>query len=187
MRISFEQYFMSLAKLAALRSSCNSRPTGAVIVKDNRVIATGYNGTLTGMDQCKDHGLDYCKRRNQGHDDKGEQKYQECPSIHAEQNAINQIAKYGGRAIHDLIGAEIYCTLFPCIFCMKNLASVGITKVYYELAYRSDDPERDVYWFRMAKEFGLECVELKLSAGTQLQIREMICRKTSERRIINVH
>lgn len=187
MRISFEQYFLSLAKLAALRSSCNSRPTGAVIVKDSRVLATGYNGTLSGKTQCKDYGPDYCQRRNRGGNDKGELKYQECPSIHAEQNAINQIARYGGRAIHDLIGADIYCTLFPCVFCMKNIASVGITRVYYELAYTSDDPERDAYWFRTAKEFGLECVELHLSAGTQIQIREMICDKTSKRRLLNVY
>ena len=148
MRIEWDDYFMSIAKLTALRSGCNSRPTGAVIVKDRRIISTGYNGTLSGKEQCTDKGERYCRRRSMGQDDSGENKYQECPSIHAEQNAINQAALLGGISLKDCI---LYCTLSPCSHCIKNIASVGIKEIVYETMYRSDDSERDHLWIEAMK------------------------------------
>lgn len=151
---------MALAKLAAMRSGCNSRPTGAVIVKNKRVIATGYNGSIQGQPQCTDKDSSYCLRRASKVDDTGENKYQECPSIHAEQNAINQVARCGGISLD---GAIIYCTLEPCIFCLKNIVSVGIKHIVYENSYRSDDPTRDSYWQDQAVRYRVtvRCVDIE--------------------------
>lgn len=162
MRLNWDQYFMALAKLAATRSGCNSRPIGAVIVKDHRVISTGYNGSLPGQPQCTDEGNKYCQRRALKVDDKGNRKYLNCPSIHSEQNAINQLV---GKSV-DLTNAVMYCTVFPCILCLKNIASIGIKQVYYELMYESDDRKRDQYWIDQAKEYGINtrCVKLDLKS-----------------------
>ena len=180
MRIGWKEYFMALAKLAALRSGCNSRPTGSVIVKKNRVIATGYNGSLPGQLQCTDKGSEYCYKRSKNIDDRGEAKYRECLSIHGEQNSMNQIAKYGGV---NLEGSEIYCTLFPCIFCMKNIASVGIKKIYYEMMYESNDHKRDKYWISKANEYKLEVEKILLSHETINSILKTITGITSIRRL----
>jgi dCMP deaminase len=179
-RLDWNKYFMAMAKLAATRSGCNSRPTGAVIVKHNRIISTGYNGTLPGQKQCTDHGTNFCLRRFGKVDDKGENKYQECPSIHAEQNAINQLAKNGGS---NLENAHIFCTLFPCIFCLKNIASVGIKTVFYEIPYESDDPSRDEYWKKKCKEYKISTFQVKLT-NTELNIiYQSVFNETSTRRL----
>ena len=159
MRLPWDFYFMAQAKLAAARSGCNSRPTGAVIVRDRRVIATGYNGSLPGQPQCSDRGEDFCLRRSIGRDDSGDKKYQDCPSVHAEQNAINQVALLGGSSLR---GTIMYCTLAPCIYCLKNIASVGIAEVVFELEYRSDDPTRDSHWQEQAQNYNviIRCVDI---------------------------
>ena len=180
MRIQWNYYFMAMAKLAATRSGCNSRPTGAVIIKDNRIISTGYNGTIAGMPQCTDHGSTYCLRRIRTPDDSGGLKYQECPSIHAEQNAINQVASIGGIGLK---GSSIYCTLQPCIFCLKNIVSVGIQKIYYELPYKSNDPERDKYWTEQIKIFGLFAEQIPYSPAFQKIMKNFLFDVTSQRRL----
>lgn len=179
-RISFDHYFMALAKLAACRSGCNSRPTGSVLTIGKRVLATGYNGTLPGQKQCKDFGPTFCLRRSLGKDDTGGNKYLDCPAIHAEQNAINQIARYGGRGLE---GATCYTTLFPCIHCLKNIASVGIVKVYFELHYSSNDTDRDEYWRDQARVFGVEVEQIKIPPETYSAIAGVMYRDTSERRL----
>lgn len=180
MRIQWNHYFMAMAKLAASRSGCNSRPTGAVIVKDNRIISTGYNGTIAGMPQCIDHGPVYCLRRIRISNDSGSLKYQECPSIHAEQNAINQVAGIGGIGLK---GSAIYCTLQPCIFCLKNIASVGIQSIFYESAYRSNDPERDKYWTEQISEYSIFAQQIRLPSDVKVTIFDLMCHETSKRRL----
>lgn len=139
-RIDWDSYFMLIAKVAALRSGCNNRKTGAVIVKDYRILSTGYNGSLPGQLQCTDFGSEYCFRRLQKVEDSD--KYNFCPAIHAEANAINQAARFGSA----IKGSAIYCTLEPCYICLKSIVSVGISEIYYELAYDSLNKERDMYW-----------------------------------------
>lgn len=178
-RLDWDKYYMLQAKIVAIRSGCNSRPIGAVIVKDKRIIATGYNGTLPGQTQCTDRGENFCLRRSLKVDDLGEKKYQECPSIHAEQNAINQIAFNGGVSLY---GASIYCTVFPCIFCLKNISSVGVKKIYYELIYESDDKERDSFWIKKASELRLETKQISLSKEDKKIIIPYIKNITSIRR-----
>ncbi len=180
MRIQWNYYFMAMAKLTASRSGCNSRPTGAVIVKDNRIISTGYNGTIAGMPQCTDYGHRYCLHRDRDADDSGRLKYQDCPSIHAEQNAINQVASIGGIG---LMGASIYCTLQPCIFCLKNIASVDIQSIYYELPYKSNDPERDKYWAEQISKYNIFAQQIKLPSDAKAVIFDLICHETSKRRL----
>lgn len=137
-RPSWDEYFMMLAKLTASRSTCLSRPTGAVIVKDRQVLASGYNGSLPGEKHCIDEGE--CFRRSMEWSEAV--KYDMCRSAHAEANAIALAAKKGV----SIEGASIYCTLEPCITCAKLIIMSGISRVIYEHAYDSPIPERDRYW-----------------------------------------
>ena len=119
-RISWDQYFMSQSHLLALRSTCERLSVGATIVREKRVIAGGYNGSVSGGDHCIEVG---CKVI-EGH----------CVrTIHAEINAILQCAKFGVPTE----GAEIYVTHFPCLNCCKTIIQSGISKIYYAEDYRN--------------------------------------------------
>lgn len=131
---------MLAAKLVSVRSTCNSRKIGAVITKNNRILATGYNGAVHGAPHCTDKGPDYCLRRLIGAHD-GE-KYNYCISSHAEVNAIDQAARFGIA----LDGAALYSTLEPCNWCFKQLIQAGIREIYFEEAYDSRNKEFDLYW-----------------------------------------
>lgn len=139
-RPSWYEYFMLLAKLLSVRSTCNSRKVGAVIVRNNRVLATGYNGAVHGAPHCIDHGPDFCLRRSIGAHDAD--KYNYCISSHAEVNAVDQAARFG----ISLEGASLYCTLEPCNWCFKQLIQAGITEIFFEEPYESKNKEFDLYW-----------------------------------------
>src|SRR4030067_2157960 len=139
-RPSWHEYFMMLAKLVSVRSTCNSRKTGAVIVRNNRILATGYNGAVHGAPHCIDQGPDFCLRRRIGAHDAD--KYNYCISSHAEVNAIDQAARFG----ISLDGAVLYCTLEPCNWCFKQLIQAGIREIYFEEPYESQNREFDLYW-----------------------------------------
>lgn len=120
-RIAWDQYFMMQAVLLSTRSTCERLSVGATIVRDKRIIAGGYNGSVAGDVHCIDEGCylvdGHCVR-----------------TIHAEMNAILQCAKFG--AATD--GAEIYVTDFPCLQCTKMLLQAGITKIHYLRNYHND-------------------------------------------------
>jgi dCMP deaminase len=139
-RPSWHEYFMLLAKLLSVRSTCNSRKVGAVIVRNNRVLATGYNGAVHGAPHCIDQGPEFCLRRRIGAHDAD--KYNYCISSHAEVNAVDQAARFG----ISLEGASLYCTLEPCNWCFKQLIQAGIVEIYYEEPYQSRNKEFDLYW-----------------------------------------
>ncbi len=139
-RPSWHEYFMMVAKLVSVRSTCNSRKVGAVIVSRNRVLTTGYNGAVHGAPHCTDQGPDFCLRRSIGAHD-GE-KYNYCISSHAEVNAVDQAARFG----ISLDGAALYTTLEPCNWCFKQLIQAGIREIYYEHSYDSGHREFDLYW-----------------------------------------
>lgn len=139
-RPTWHEYFMLIAKLVRVRSTCNSRKIGAVIVRGNRILATGYNGSVHGAPHCSDQGPDFCLRRAMGAHDA--EKYNYCLSSHAEVNAINQAARFG----ISLEGATLYCTLEPCNWCFKQLIQVGIREIYFEEAYESKNKEFDEFW-----------------------------------------
>jgi dCMP deaminase len=119
-RISWDQYFMAQSHLLALRSTCTRLTVGATIVRDKRIIAGGYNGSIAGGDHCIDKGCfvidNHCVR-----------------TIHAEMNALLQCAKFGVPTAE----AEIYVTHFPCLQCCKALIQAGIKTVYYAEDYKN--------------------------------------------------
>ena len=123
-RPSWDEYFMMLASVVKSRADCLRRQVGSVIVKDFRIISTGYNGTPHKIKNCSQGGCKRCKRR-----DKGEinwYEYEEsCICIHAEQNAIIQAA-YQGISTN---GGTLYSTTNPCSSCAKMLINAGIVRV----------------------------------------------------------
>ena len=125
-RPSWDEYFATLAKQVSTRTTCMRRAVGAVIVKDNRILATGYNGVPAGMHHCAEVG---CLRDQLGVP--SGQRQEICRGLHAEQNAIIQAAKYGT----DISGAKIYITTQPCITCAKMLINAGITEIIYANPY----------------------------------------------------
>lgn len=128
-RISWEEYFMNIAELIAKRSTCLRRKVGAVMVKDKRILSTGYNGAPKGVKHCEEVG---CLRERLGILSGDRQEL--CRGVHAEQNAIIQAALYGV----SILGATLFCTHLPCFICAKMLVNVGIEKIYYKQEYRDD-------------------------------------------------
>lgn len=174
-RLTWDEYFMMLAKLAASRSTCLSRPTGAVIVKDRQILATGYNGSLPGQAHCMDDGV--CFRRSMEWPEAA--KYDMCRSAHAEANAIALGAKKGV----SLEGATIYCTLEPCITCAKLIVMAGIVRVVYEYGYESPVPIRDQYWKDMLAKSHTAVEALVIPSETIAYAEEFLKPDTSRRRI----
>lgn len=127
MRISWDDYFMEIAKIAAKRSTCLRRQVGAVIVKDNRIIATGYNGAPVGFDNCIDTKKCIRKEKNIP----SGQRHELCYAVHAEANAIIQCAVHGTSCK----GATIYTTTSPCVMCLKQIINANITKIVTLEAY----------------------------------------------------
>lgn len=132
-RPSWDSYFMSIATLVATRSTCLRRQIGAVIVKDKRILATGYNGAPTAAHHCIDVGK--CLREEMGVP--SGQRHELCNAVHAEQNAILQAAKFG----IPIDGATLYCTNRCCFICAKMVVNSGITKVFYNYGY--PDPQTE--------------------------------------------
>lgn len=127
-RPTWHQYFMTITRQVAERSTCTRAKVGAVIVRDKNILATGYNGSPAGLPHCTEVGcLIYTSRTPAGETEEN------CfRTIHAEINAIAQAAKNG--AI--IQNADIYVTHTPCIHCLKVLINTGIKRVYYDRGYK---------------------------------------------------
>jgi len=177
-RPSWDAYFMALAKLAASRSTCLSRPAGAVIVLDRQVISSGYNGSMPGVPHCSDEGQ--CYRRSIGAADAG--KYDFCRSIHAEANAIALAAKKGV----SVDGGTIYMTMFPCYVCTKLLVRAGIKEIVYEFGYESKNAERDRHWEEALGEAKMKVRQVTLNDQEKKFLSNFINKTTSERRLESV-
>jgi len=136
-RVSWDEYFMNIAKTVATRATCSRKHVGAVIVRDKTILSTGYNGSIRGLGHCDDddHMMEdgHCVR-----------------TIHAENNAIIQAAK-NGTAIE---GANIYVTASPCWNCFKMIANAGIRRIAFGEFYR------DQRIFDISKQLGIELVDL---------------------------
>ena len=150
-RPSFVEYFMEITELVAKRSTCTRRAVGAVLVKDKRLLSTGYNGAPTGIRHCAETGC----LREQMNVPSGE-RHELCRGIHAEQNAIIQAAYYG----ISVKGSTLFCTNLPCSICAKMLINSGITTIYYKSGY-ADSLSMD-----MMKEAGLTLIKLEESGRT---------------------
>ena len=144
-RPSWGQYFMDIVELVSLRSTCLRRKVGAVLVKNKRILTTGYNGAPTGVRHCSETGC----LRDKMNIPSGE-RHELCRGLHAEQNAIIQAALQGV----SIKGATLYCTNHPCIICAKMIINSGITTVIYKNEYK-DDLSRE-----MLREAGIEVRKL---------------------------
>ena len=145
-RPSWEDYFMDIAMLVAKRATCLRRAVGAIIVKDKRILSTGYNGAPTGVRHCAEVG---CLREKMGIE--SGKMHELCRGIHAEQNAIIQAAYHGV----SLKGASIFCTNLSCSICAKMIINVGIDKIYYRSGY-ADEISKD-----MLQEAHIELIHLE--------------------------
>lgn len=175
-RPTWHEYFMLMAKTAATRSTCISRPVGAVIVKDKRLISVGYCGSMEGDINCLDEGE--CFRRSLGVEDKDKLGF--CLSSHAEANAIANAARNG---VGTTKGASIYTTLSPCLNCFKLIVNAGIREVYYELGYASKDPFRDKIWNEAIKRTGVLFEKVEVTYRVTMSLRDFVEEITSVRRI----
>ena len=126
-RISWDEYFMRFAELAATRTTCLRRSVGAVIVKNKHILATGYNGAPKKVPHCKDLGGCLREKLNVP---SGE-RHELCRALHAEQNAIIQCAMSG----QNIEGATIYITHQPCIICSKMIINAGIKRIVVRKEY----------------------------------------------------
>ncbi len=125
----WDKRFVELAKTIATWSSCyqDNRKIGAVIVKNKRILTTGYNGAPAGIKSCVERGE--CLRRKL--DIPSGTRHELCYAIHAEQNAIIQAAKLGV----SIEGATLYCTHQPCVICAKMIVNSGIARIVYVEGY----------------------------------------------------
>lgn len=127
-RLPRDEYFMEIAKLVALRGTCPRKQVGAVLVKDKKIISTGYNGAPRGMKHCSEVGClienNHCQR-----------------AVHAEQNALLQAGP-------DADGSTLYCTTLPCVICFKLLIQAGVKKIFYKDDYNLDSLK---YWIKKSR------------------------------------
>jgi len=124
---TWDEYFMSVAKLVATRSTCLRHHIGAIVVKDRRILTTGYNGAPKGTVSCLEEGK--CMRDELGIE--SGTRHEICKAVHAEQNAIIQAAVHGV----SIDGGTIYCTHSPCILCAKMIVNAGIMRVISSNTY----------------------------------------------------
>ena len=128
----WDHRFMEMAQLVSTWASCyqEERKVGTVIVKDKRVMTTGYNGAPAGVRTCVERGE--CLRKKLGIP--SGTRHEMCYAVHAEQNAIIQAAKLGV----NIDGSTLYCTHQPCILCAKMIVNAGIVRVVYHSGYPDD-------------------------------------------------
>ena len=125
-RPTWPEYFMAITRLVARRSTCLRRSVGAIVVKEKRILATGYNGAPAGLKHCREVG---CLRENASIPS-GE-RHELCRGLHAEQNALLFAARSG----EDMQGAVLYCTNQPCVVCAKMIIQSGIKMIIYKGDY----------------------------------------------------
>jgi len=143
-RPSNDEYFMEMAQLVSSRSTCLRRKVGAVIVKEKRVLSTGYNGSPKGTKHCEELGCIRVKLNVPSGT-----RHELCRGVHAEQNAVTQAAYFGV----SVDGATIYITTYPCSMCAKILINAGIKEIIYSEGY-ADDLSKD-----LLEEAGIEIRE----------------------------
>lgn len=127
-RPHWDDYFMNIAHIVSNRSNCIKQKVGALIVKNNRILSTGYNGTPSKINNCLDGE---CPRCNSSDVSQGEQ-LDNCFCIHAEENALLEIGK------NLSANATLYTTVYPCLLCSKKMIQCGISKVVYDREYKSE-------------------------------------------------
>jgi len=144
-RPSWDEYFMEITRTVARRSTCDRGRSGALIVKNKRILTTGYVGAPAGLPHCDEVGH---QLREVLHEDGTRSKH--ClRTVHAEQNAIVQAARFG----ISIEGATIYCTMTPCYTCAKMIINAGIKRVVCEKDYHASKDTKEIF-----KKAGIELV-----------------------------
>lgn len=151
-RPTWDEYFATIARQVATRSTCLRRHVGAVVVKERRILTTGYSGAPSGLPHCDVVG---CLRDELGVPSGERQEI--CRGVHAEQNAIIQAALHGV----SIVGADIYVTHQPCITCAKMIINAGIKRVFCLEKYP------DALALQILQEAGIELVMMKEEASLQ--------------------
>ena len=128
-RMGLDEYFMQVAQLVSQRSTCLRRPVGAIVVKNKRILTTGYNGAPRNLRHCLEMG---CLREKMGVNS-GE-RHELCRGVHAEQNAIIQSSVFG-LSVED---GTLYTTTFPCVLCSKLVINAGLVEIVYDVGYPDD-------------------------------------------------
>ena len=134
-RPGWDEYFMRIAQIVALRSNCMKRKVAAVVVKDRRIISTGYNGTPRGVPNCNEGGCPRCNALA----DSGS-SLEDCFCSHAEENSIVQAAYHG----ISVKGASLYTTCSPCLICTKIIINAGIERVVFNVDYALNKKANDL-------------------------------------------
>lgn len=125
-RSSWDKYFMTITSDVSERATCVKRKVGAIVVKDNRILSTGYNGAPKGFKHCEKEG---CLRKKMNVP--SGQRHELCRGLHAEQNAIIQAAVHGV----EIEEGTIYCNYQPCVICVKMMINAGIKRLVYSGEY----------------------------------------------------
>ena len=154
-RPTWQQYFMEMAILASKRSTCLRRQVGAVLVRDNQILSTGYNGSPKGVRHCAEVGC----LRIQNNVPSGQQ-HELCRGVHAEQNAIIQAAINGSSTAR----AVVYCTHQPCSICARMIINAEIKTVYCAEAYPDKLAEQ------LFEEAGVELIRYDIHNGAMMRI-----------------
>ncbi len=136
-RPSWDQYFIELARSVASRSTCDRGRSGCVIVKNKRILCTGYVGSPPGMPHCDEVG----HKLRQVTDDNGNVSQHCVRTVHAEQNAMIQAARFG----ISLEGATLYCKMEPCRSCAMSIVGAGIKRVVCEKKYHASEDTREIF------------------------------------------
>lgn len=158
-RPGVDEYFLKIAQVVSERSTCLRHNVGAVLVKDKKILTTGYNGAPAGMPDCLDLGC----LRDQKNIDSGE-KTEICRAVHAEQNAIIQAAKSGV----DVNNATMYITHSPCVLCTKMIINAGIKRVVCFKYYPDES------WVKLFKEASVKLDVLEEPEFDKKQIGERV-------------
>ncbi|KKM80779.1 hypothetical protein LCGC14_1336440 [marine sediment metagenome] len=132
-RITKDEYFMKIAEVVSLRSTCIKRSVGAILVKDSHIISTGFNGTPAGFKHCT---KETCVRQNL----KSGEKPELCRGVHSEINCIVQAAIHGTSIKGDTI---LYSTTFPCMSCLKLIINAGIKRLVYKEGYNMENKVKE--------------------------------------------
>ena len=157
-RISWDEYFMEIARASAKRASCFKKQAGAVIVKNKQILSTGFNGAPRGVKDCFEKGE--CMRQKDNVPSGTRLEY--CMATHAEQNAIVQAARSGV----SIEGSALYTTVQPCVLCAKVIINAGIKEVVFEIPQKDFNkkqplPESDLLAASLLEEAGVKVRQWK--------------------------
>ena len=131
-RPTWDEYFVQIAQLTSQRSNCIKRRVGCIIVKENRILSLGYNGTPRRMKNCYEGGCKRCVDQYKEKEQTSGKNLDLCMCLHAEENAMLFLSKA------DLVESTLYVTLIPCISCVKKIIQCGINRIVYIEDYNKD-------------------------------------------------